>query len=61
MNNLAISPYIAMHALQIQNTKIDSIRKVNIVQEDSIVEEVSNENTEEEEEEENTTVVKKDL
>jgi len=30
MNNLAISPYIAMHALQVQNTKIESIKKHDI-------------------------------
>jgi len=30
MNNLAITPYIALHALQIQNVKRDVVKKVNI-------------------------------
>jgi hypothetical protein len=30
MNNLAISPYIGMHALQIQNVKRDVVKKVSI-------------------------------
>ncbi|MFY7728096.1 MAG: cupin-like domain-containing protein [Flavobacterium sp.] len=30
MNNLAISPYIAMFALQIQNVKRDTMKKINI-------------------------------
>lgn len=30
MNNLAISPYICMHALQIQNVKRDVVKKLNI-------------------------------
>lgn len=30
MNNVAISPYIAMYALQIQNVKRDTIKKVSI-------------------------------
>jgi hypothetical protein len=30
MNNLAISPYICLHALQIQNIKRDVVKKVSI-------------------------------
>jgi hypothetical protein len=30
MNNVAISPYIGMHALQIQNVKRESVKKMNI-------------------------------
>jgi len=30
MNNLAISPYIIMHGLQNQNTKVETIKKVDI-------------------------------
>jgi hypothetical protein len=30
MNNLAISPYIGMHALQIQNVKREVVKKVSI-------------------------------
>jgi hypothetical protein len=30
MNNIAISPYIALHALQIQNVKRDTVKKVSI-------------------------------
>ena len=30
MNNIAISPYIGMHALQIQNVKRESVKKMNI-------------------------------
>ena len=30
MNNLAVVPYIAMHALQIQNVKRNTVKKVNI-------------------------------
>ncbi len=30
MNNVAISPYIGMHALQIQNVKRESVKKLNI-------------------------------
>jgi hypothetical protein len=30
MNNLAISPYIIMHGLQNQNTKIETIKKMDI-------------------------------
>lgn len=30
MNNIAISPYIGMHALQIQNVKRESVKKINI-------------------------------
>ena len=30
MNNIAISPYIGMHALQIQNIKRNVVKKVNI-------------------------------
>jgi hypothetical protein len=30
MNNVAISPYIGMHALQIQNVKRESVKKINI-------------------------------
>jgi hypothetical protein len=30
MNNLAISPYIALHALQLQNVKRDVVKKVSI-------------------------------
>ena len=30
MNNIAISPYIALHALQIQNVKRDVVKKVSI-------------------------------
>lgn len=30
MNNLAIIPYVCLHALQIQNVKRDVVKKVNI-------------------------------
>jgi len=30
MNNIAISPYIGMHALQIQNVKRESVKKIDI-------------------------------
>ena len=30
MNNLAISPYIGLHALQIQNVKWNTVKKVDI-------------------------------
>ena len=30
MNNLAIAPYICLHALQIQNVKRDIVKKANI-------------------------------
>jgi hypothetical protein len=30
MNNLAITPYICLHALQIQNVKRDIVKKANI-------------------------------
>ena len=30
MNNIAVSPYIGMHALQIQNVKRESVKKINI-------------------------------
>ena len=30
MNNIAITPYVALHALQIQNVKRDVVKKVNI-------------------------------
>jgi hypothetical protein len=30
MNNLAITPYIGMHALQVQNTKVETAKKVDI-------------------------------
>ena len=32
MNNIAISPYICLHALQIQNIKRDVVKKVSINQ-----------------------------
>jgi len=30
MNNLAITPYIGMHALQVQNTKVETAKKIDI-------------------------------
>lgn len=30
MNNLAITPYIGMHALQVQNTKLETAKKIDI-------------------------------
>lgn len=30
MNNMAITPYISLHALQIQNVKRDVVKKINI-------------------------------
>ena len=42
MNNVAISPYIAMHALQIQNVKRDMVKKIDIEELNAIHEKSNN-------------------
>ena len=44
MNNMAISPYIFMHALQIQNIKRNVVKKVNI---DELNQEINSQETDE--------------
>lgn len=51
MNNLAILPYIAMHGLQLQNIKRETVKKIDISERAGLVEEVKEEKEEEEEKE----------
>jgi len=47
MNNLAISPYIALHALQLQNVKRDVVKKVSIDELNAEIKENKKEETKE--------------
>ena len=46
MNNIAISPYIGLHALQIQNVKRNTAKKVSINELNNEVITISNTNSE---------------
>ena len=54
MNNIAISPYICMHALQIQNIKRNVVKKANI---DELNQEINNSQGKNEEIEKNEEIV----
>lgn len=58
MNNIAITPYIALHALQIQNVKRDMVKKVSIqsLNTPSSISETTNETTDTENLEDKTNI-----
>lgn len=58
MNNIAITPYIALHALQIQNVKRDVVKKVSIqaLNNTSLKSETIKENTDSENLEDKTNI-----
>ena len=58
MNNIAITPYIALHALQIQNVKRDVVKKVSIesLNTSSLISETIKENTNTENLEDKTNI-----
>ena len=59
MNNIAITPYIALHALQIQNVKRNVAKKVSINELNNQIYEVDNDldNTNNESNEKNETEI----
>jgi hypothetical protein len=58
MNNLAITPYICMHALQIQNVKRNLVKKVSITNlNNEIIHDDMNENNEYEMNENNNEII----